>query len=307
MAGLVRLQRVRGIGRCRRRSPLSAAATGVEEGAYPVTIGHKYGETTITSRTAARRHRRPEGAGRLHRPGRGPGRARPPGSTSAAASCSDRGPRKPSPARPSRRSSPTPTASSSSRWPPCSRDLIIGVYSRHEAGRLREADRAGAHRRSAGEVPGVGRPLWMPRPPWSARPWAARSRWPRLIEDAKKRVKVVKESNPEFGGLDRTGRHPVGRASSSYGSQDPRGRLLTDLGFSMPPDLDKAIEDAWGGDLSDENVELLDVDALVWLVEGKGRQDDRGQQGLRLARRAQGGPRGLHRSRATACTRRSPS
>ena len=49
--------------------------------------------------------------------------------------------------------------------------------------------------------------------------------------------------------------------------------MLTDLGFSMPPALDKTIEDAWGGDLSDENVELLDVDALVWLVEGKGRKE----------------------------------
>ena len=58
-----------------------------------------------------------------------------------------------------------------------------------------------------------------------------------------------------------------------YGSQDPRCRLLTDLGFSLPADLDKVTKSAWGGDLSDESVDLLDVDAVVWLVEGNGRKD----------------------------------
>lgn len=63
-----------------------------------------------------------------------------------------------------------------------------------------------------------------------------------------------------------------------YGEQDPRGRLMTDLGFTFPPDVTEAIPDAWGGNISTEKVELLDAGALVWLVEGDGRKEIEGNK-----------------------------
>ena len=54
--------------------------------------------------------------------------------------------------------------------------------------------------------------------------------------------------------------------------------LLTDLGFTFPPDVAKAIPDAWGGNISTEKVELLDVDAIVWLVEGDGQKEIEGNK-----------------------------
>ena len=51
-----------------------------------------------------------------------------------------------------------------------------------------------------------------------------------------------------------------------YGSQDARTRMLTSLGFKLPADLDKAIGNQFGADLSEERTDLLDTGAIVWLV-----------------------------------------
>ena len=57
-----------------------------------------------------------------------------------------------------------------------------------------------------------------------------------------------------------------------YGPTDPRGQLMTRLGFELPEDLAETTGDEFGGNLSEENAEMLDVDAIVWLdaqdVEG---------------------------------------
>ncbi|MDW4908646.1 iron-siderophore ABC transporter substrate-binding protein [Streptomyces sp. ADMS] len=51
-----------------------------------------------------------------------------------------------------------------------------------------------------------------------------------------------------------------------YGSQDSRSRVLTDLGFRLPTDLDKVIGDEFGANISKERTDLLNTDAIVWIV-----------------------------------------
>jgi iron complex transport system substrate-binding protein len=51
-----------------------------------------------------------------------------------------------------------------------------------------------------------------------------------------------------------------------FGSQDPRSRVLTDLGFTLPTGLDKVIGDEFGANISKERTDLLDTDAVVWIV-----------------------------------------
>lgn len=51
-----------------------------------------------------------------------------------------------------------------------------------------------------------------------------------------------------------------------FGSQDSRSRVLTNLGFTLPTDLDKVIGDEFGADISKERTDLLDTDAIVWIV-----------------------------------------
>jgi iron complex transport system substrate-binding protein len=54
-----------------------------------------------------------------------------------------------------------------------------------------------------------------------------------------------------------------------YGPQDVRTTMLEQLGFKYPDGLRSAFPDEFGGQLSDEKVDELDVDALVWLADGE--------------------------------------
>jgi iron complex transport system substrate-binding protein len=53
-----------------------------------------------------------------------------------------------------------------------------------------------------------------------------------------------------------------------YGPQDVRTRMLEALGFKYPDALRKAFPNDFGGQLSDEKTDAVDVDALVWFADG---------------------------------------
>ena len=53
-----------------------------------------------------------------------------------------------------------------------------------------------------------------------------------------------------------------------YGPQDVRTRILEQLGFTYPQALRDAFSDEFGGQLSDEKVDALDVGALIWFADG---------------------------------------
>jgi iron complex transport system substrate-binding protein len=53
-----------------------------------------------------------------------------------------------------------------------------------------------------------------------------------------------------------------------YGPKDVRSRLLEELGFTYPPDLVGAFPKEFGGQLSDEKIDMLDVGVLVWFADG---------------------------------------
>jgi iron complex transport system substrate-binding protein len=50
-----------------------------------------------------------------------------------------------------------------------------------------------------------------------------------------------------------------------YGPEDVRGRLMTRLGFTLPEGLAEVTGTSFGGNLSEEHVDMLDVDAIIWL------------------------------------------
>lgn len=62
-----------------------------------------------------------------------------------------------------------------------------------------------------------------------------------------------------------------------YGSQDPRSRLLTELGFSLPKDLDKATGTEFGGNISEEDLGLLDTDLAIWFATPESRASIEGR------------------------------
>ena len=53
-----------------------------------------------------------------------------------------------------------------------------------------------------------------------------------------------------------------------YGPQDVRTQMLEQLGFEYPDELREAFPDEFGGQLSDEKVDALDLGVLLWFADG---------------------------------------
>ena len=53
-----------------------------------------------------------------------------------------------------------------------------------------------------------------------------------------------------------------------YGPKDVRSRLLVELGMTYPKELVDAFPKEFGGQLSDERTDALDVGVLVWFADG---------------------------------------
>ena len=85
-----------------------------------------------------------------------------------------------------------------------------------------------------------------------------------LIDGVDAAFEEAVADNPEFEGASGLVATPY-EGIFVYGPTDPRGQMLTRLGFELPEDLAATTGDEFGGNLSEENAEMLDVDAIVWL------------------------------------------
>lgn len=90
-----------------------------------------------------------------------------------------------------------------------------------------------------------------------------------LVKGIEDRFAKVRAEHPEFKGKTALMTSAY-QGYFIYGRQDPRSRLLTDLGFSWPAGVDKVIGDKFGASVSGEKVSLLEVGTLVWFAEKGG-------------------------------------
>ncbi|MBP2320247.1 iron complex transport system substrate-binding protein [Kibdelosporangium banguiense] len=87
----------------------------------------------------------------------------------------------------------------------------------------------------------------------------------KLVADAEARIAKARQDNPKFA--DATGlMATMWEGYFVYGSQDPRSRILTSLGFKLPEKLDEVIGDKFGASISKERVDLLDQSTIIWLA-----------------------------------------
>jgi len=88
----------------------------------------------------------------------------------------------------------------------------------------------------------------------------------KVVADTNALLASVATKHPEFKG--KTGLMATTyQGYYVYGPQDPRGRLLVSLGFTLPAGLGEVTGKEFGANISKERIDLLDVDALVWLIE----------------------------------------
>lgn len=88
----------------------------------------------------------------------------------------------------------------------------------------------------------------------------------KLIDGVNAKIEAVKEEHPEFAGKSGLMATPY-QGMFVYGTADPRSRLLTSLGFELPPDLDQAIGHKFGANIATERMDLIDTDVLVMIID----------------------------------------
>lgn len=88
----------------------------------------------------------------------------------------------------------------------------------------------------------------------------------KLVADTEALFTKIRKDHPEFAGKDAM-MATTYEGYWVYGPQDPRGRLLADMGFTMPDGLAEVTGKEFGANLSKERTDLLDVDTIVWLLD----------------------------------------
>jgi iron complex transport system substrate-binding protein len=85
-----------------------------------------------------------------------------------------------------------------------------------------------------------------------------------MVKDVEAYFSEVRAAHPEFEGATAVVATPY-EGIWVYGPEDPRGRFLTMLGFALPEGLAEITGAEFGGNLSMERADLLDVDVIIWL------------------------------------------
>ncbi|WP_245871141.1 iron-siderophore ABC transporter substrate-binding protein [Asanoa hainanensis] len=88
----------------------------------------------------------------------------------------------------------------------------------------------------------------------------------KLVSDVEGQFAAARQAHPEFAGKV-AAVVTYYQGIYVYGSQDARGRFLTDLGFKLPDGLDALTGTEFGVTLSPEKTNLVDTDVLVWLID----------------------------------------
>lgn len=87
----------------------------------------------------------------------------------------------------------------------------------------------------------------------------------KLVGDLERRFSQIQRENPEFVGKTAVTATPY-EGFFVYGPDDPRSRMLSRLGFKLPADLGKVVGKEFGVNISNERTDLLDQDVIVWSV-----------------------------------------
>lgn len=87
-----------------------------------------------------------------------------------------------------------------------------------------------------------------------------------VVAALESRLETVREENPEFQGKSTIVAYNTGSGYGFYTGQDSRGRFFTDLGFVIPDDLNEIAGESFYAQVSNERVDLLDRDLIVFLA-----------------------------------------
>jgi iron complex transport system substrate-binding protein len=93
-----------------------------------------------------------------------------------------------------------------------------------------------------------------------------------LVSGVRDKIAQVKAAHPQYAGRTALTAGWFSDKWYAYSSKDQRGRLLADLGFTVDPEIDELAGDDFGAYLSFERPDLIDTDALIWVMFEPGQE-----------------------------------
>jgi iron complex transport system substrate-binding protein len=256
-----------GLAACGTETPASngpaAPAAATEPGAFPATIDHKYGSTTIT---AAPRRVVTVGlteqdavlalgvvpVGTTEWNGEYPGAIGPWASAEVG-------------------SATLPTVLAGTDGPQFEKiaalkpDLIVALYSALTQEQYTTLSKIAPTLAQPKEYSDYGIP-WQETTKKVGIALGKKAEAEKLVKDVDDKFAEAAREHPEFAGKTAL----MATLSEGYfvfGTEDPRNRILTSLGFTLPTDLDTIIGDKFGANISAERTDVLNVNALVWIFD----------------------------------------
>ena len=79
----------------------------------------------------------------------------------------------------------------------------------------------------------------------------------------------AKASHPEFSGKTANVAFYYNNQPGAYASKDLRAQFLIELGFSIPAEINQIAGSAFYASFSEERLDLLNSDVLIWLATEK--------------------------------------
>ncbi|MGB0111578.1 MAG: iron-siderophore ABC transporter substrate-binding protein, partial [Ilumatobacteraceae bacterium] len=77
---------------------------------------------------------------------------------------------------------------------------------------------------------------------------------------------AARQAHPEFDGQTAAVAFAFGELPGAYASSDPRSQIVAELGFEIPAEFDELAGDQFYFDVSQENLATLDTDVIIWVV-----------------------------------------
>lgn len=146
-------------------------------------------------------------------------------------------------------------------------DLIIGVSSGMTEREYQRLSRIAPTLPQSGEYIDYGVP-WEVRTRTIGRALGRFDQADTIVNRLEARIDALRESHPEFHGKTAAVAFYYNGDVGAYTASDLRSRLLARLGFEIPAVYDEVAGDAFYASFSEERIDLLDVDALIWLSGG---------------------------------------
>ena len=116
-----------------------------------------------------------------------------------------------------------------------------------------------------GEFPDYGTP-WRETLTITGRVLGRSQEAAQVIADTEQLIADARTEHPEFEGATAAVSFVFEELPGAYSSNDIRSQLMMDLGFEIPAEFDELAGDDFYFTVSQEELAVLDTDALVWLV-----------------------------------------